>query len=303
MQTKDNLCYQKIYNVDESNSLLSGLFRASASIKFSGSKIDLVIENENPSVIRYIFNLVKKFYDLELEIYFNNVKYFGNRRVYGLIIENCSNILYDTYILEKSEHFTFNDNLPYNLLKDEKLKISFIKGLCLGSGSVNNPSNSYHLEIILNSERVSSQTLELLLEFNIRAKLIKRNKTSIIYIKNIDSILKLFEYMELNDIVSDIMKIREVKEYRNMANRAYNCDSANMDRLLEASNRQIQAINKILSYSKELLNDDLYEIAMVRLENPDADLKTIGELLKKPIGKSSVFAKFKKIQNIADKIN
>ena len=82
-----------------------------------------------------------------------------------------------------------------------------------------------------------------------------------------------------------------------------NCETANIKKTVSTSIRQIDDINMIiekkgLSYLPEKLQD----IATVRVENPDASLQELGEMLDPPLGKSGVNHRLRKICRIADEL-
>ena len=94
--------------------------------------------------------------------------------------------------------------------------------------------------------------------------------------------------------------IRVQKDMRGKINRLVNCESANLNKTINASIEQIEAIQKLQRENKfNMLDDNLKEIATIRLENPNMPLAELGKKLKNPIGKSGVNYRLKKIIDIA----
>ena len=94
--------------------------------------------------------------------------------------------------------------------------------------------------------------------------------------------------------------IRIKKEMRGKVNRLVNCETANLTKIINASVEQINAIKKLKENGKfSKLNDNLKEIANLRLEYPDISYEELGEKLKNPVGKSGVNYRLKKIIEIA----
>lgn len=187
--------------------------------------------------------------------------------------------------------------------QEEQIKRLHIRELFLKSGFVNNPKKDYHLEIIFSEEEKAIETEKLLLEFNIHAKIIIKGKGYMLYIKDGEEISN---FLALIGTMSSVLKFEEVRVERDMKNninRAVNCETANLNKTIEASIKQIEAIKKIKKNKKfDSMPETLKEISELRLENPHASLIELGQMLKKPIGKSGVNHRLKKILEISEEI-
>ena len=127
-----------------------------------------------------------------------------------------------------------------------------------------------------------------------------KNKYSI-YLKEGEEISKFLALIGANKAVMQFEDIRIQREMRGKVNRLVNCETANLNKTINASIEQIAAIRKLQETGKfNKLNDNLKEIAVLRLENPDMALIELGKLLKKPVGKSGVNYRLKKIIDIAN---
>lgn len=169
--------------------------------------------------------------------------------------------------------------------KEEKLR-AIVRGVFLGSGSINNPENKYHLEIVVKNERKLEEIQKLLQQLGINAKkMITQNKYSI-YIKEGEEISKFLALIGANKAVMKFEDIRIQKEMRGKVNRLVNCETANLNKTINASIEQISAIKKLQETGKfNKLEENLKEIAILRLENPNMSLIDLGKLLKNPIRK------------------
>ncbi|MEE0865456.1 MAG: DNA-binding protein WhiA [Clostridia bacterium] len=176
-----------------------------------------------------------------------------------------------------------------------------IRGIFLGSGSINNPENKYHLEITFKQEKNLSEIGDILKKLGINSKSMKiKNKYSI-YLKEGEEISKFLALIGANKAVMQFEDIRIQREMRGKVNRLVNCETANLNKTINASIEQIAAIRKLQETGKfNKLNDNLKEIALLRLENPDIALSDLGKLLKEPVGKSGVNYRLKKIIDIAN---
>lgn len=191
--------------------------------------------------------------------------------------------------LEALEKFDFNT---------EKIEDArpFIRGLFMGSGSINNPEKKYHLECGIREEKDILKIIDLLREFDINFK--SNNKT--IYTKEGEEISKFLAFIGANKAVLKFEEIRVQRHMNNKVNRLVNCKSANLNKVLNASVEQINAIKKLKETGQfEKLNDSLKEIAELRLEFPDISLVELGQKLSIPIGKSGVNYRLNKIIKIS----
>ncbi len=183
----------------------------------------------------------------------------------------------------------------------EENKKAIIRGMFLGSGSINNPKNKYHFEISFSSENNLKFAIELINTFNIKIKkLITKDKFSI-YIKEGEEISKMLAVIGANKGVMKFEDIRIEREMRGKINRLVNCETANLNKTINASVEQIEAIEKLKKEKKfNKLNDNLKEIAELRIEFPDLSLIELGKKANPPIGKSGVNYRLKKIMEIAN---
>ena len=184
---------------------------------------------------------------------------------------------------------------------DEKNEKSLVKGVFLGAGSINNPDNKYHLEIRFSNQENEEIVLEILKKYNINFKKLDSQKNKSIYIKEGEEISKFLAFIGANKAVMKFEDIRVQRQMRGKVNRLVNCKAANLNKTLNASVEQIDAIRKLQQNGKfNKLEDNLKEIANLRLENPDMPLLELGKLLKNPVGKSGVNYRLKKIIEIAN---
>ena len=175
---------------------------------------------------------------------------------------------------------------------DELEKRALVRGLFMGSGSVNNPENKYHLEIKIENSELIRILIKTLKEFDINLKFLDKA----IYIKDGEEISKFLAFIGANKSVLEFEQVRVQREMNNKINRLVNCKTANLNKTLNASVEQINAIKKLKEnggFNK--MDKGLQELAELRLEYPDMPLAELGNKLKNPIGKSGVNYRLKKI--------
>ncbi len=195
-----------------------------------------------------------------------------------------------------------NEILSY-FLKSEILEKAFIRGTFLGSGTINNPEKKYHLEIFLKNLETAKYIIEILRKYSIDFKILERSKKYAIYTKEGEEISKFLALMGASASVLKFEEIRVYRDIKNNINRKVNCETANLNKIINSSVKQINDIKYIKERGKfNELSEQLKEIAIVRIENPDMSLEELGKLLKKPIGKSGVNHRLRKIQKIVEEL-
>lgn len=177
----------------------------------------------------------------------------------------------------------------------------FTAGIFMACGSVSDPSKDYHLEFTAPDETLAAQLSTLLGDIGVNAKTVVRRGQLIVYIKESESIEDVLTFIGAQSCTLELMNVKIYKDVRNKANRIANCDTANIDKVLKAADKQISDIKLIASVmGLDSLSDELREIAEIRLENNDMSLQEIGEILSSPISRSGVNHRFKRLAKIAD---
>jgi DNA-binding protein WhiA len=190
------------------------------------------------------------------------------------------------------------------LPKDRDEKKEFLRETFLSNGSINNPEKEYHLEIVSDSNEIALVIADLLKGYGIVAKVIEKKYNYITYIKEAESIALFLNIIGAHKALLEFENIKVTHEMNNQINRVVNCETANLSKIINASIRQIEAINKIKdTVGLKSLPDNLREIAELRLKNPDIGLLELGSLLSPPLGKSGVNHRLKKIEEIASEIS
>lgn len=189
------------------------------------------------------------------------------------------------------------------LLQNTCCKRAFLRGVFLASGSISDPRKSYHFEIVCHTKAQTEQIKEILEFFEGEPKIVRRNQRYVLYLKEGSQIVDSLNVMEAYVSLMNLENIRIEKEMRNSINRQVNCETANINKTVTAAVRQIQDIELIRDTGGlERLPENLYEMAVCRLENPDTPLKDLGQLLDPPVGKSGVNHRLRKLSQLADQL-
>ena len=182
-------------------------------------------------------------------------------------------------------------------------KRAFLRGGFLSAGSVSNPQKSYHYEISEQDGQRAGQLAELIGSFGVEAKTIVRKSYHVVYVKEGQQIAELLNIMEAHKALMRFENERIVKEVRNSVNRQVNCETANLEKTANAARKQYEEIILIRdTVGLQALDENLEEIALLRLENPEASLVELGELLSPKLGKSGVNHRLKKISEFAENL-
>ena len=208
-----------------------------------------------------------------------------------------------TYIAFIHKCEKLDEIMSIKLSNNDDIQKAIVKGAFLGAGSVTDPNKQYHLEIIFKEKSNADYVLNICKIYGINLKVLDNKDNIYLYIKESEEISKFLALIGSNKGVLKLEEIRIMKEMKNNVNRKVNCETANINKVVNASVNQINDIKLIQKLKKfDELPDYLKEIAIVRLENPEISLKALGELLDKPLGKSGVNHRLQKIHEIAEEL-
>ena len=276
---------------------LCGRVKISASDHFA-----IAIHTENLAVARKYFTLLKKAYNIDTEI---SIRQSSKLRNYTITIKHhkdAMKVLQASKLIDEYGEICENLSVSSNILiQKECCKRAFIRGAFLASGSISDPEKFYHFEIVCTTEDKAVQLKNIIQYFNIDAKIVERKKHFVVYIKEGAGIVDILNVMEAHVALMDLENVRILKEMRNSVNRKVNCETANLKKTVSAAVKQIEDIKFIRDkVGLSVLSDNLEEMARLRLDNPDASLKELGEMLTPAVGKSGVNHRLRKICEIAD---
>ena len=187
-----------------------------------------------------------------------------------------------------------------NNLKDE-VKKTILRGSFLGAGSCTDPEKSYHLEIIFGDKKNADFISNLADSYGVDFKNIIYKDKFMLYVKEADQVSNFLACIGANKAVLKLEDIRVFKEMKNNVNRMVNCETANLNKTVDAAISQIEDIKFLQKINRfDELSPEVREVAFLRLEHPESSLKELGEMLTEPIGKSGINHRLKKIQNLAE---
>ena len=283
--------------------LLSALLQTAGSIQISGKEIKARLVTESNAVARFGIALAKSIFQLESEIFVKEKSNLGRLRNFEILLfgANAEYMLHATGVLIGiGGGHEFGCGMPTELDRNECCKRAFLKGAFLGGGSMSNPQKGYHLEFVLSSEGLAAYLCELLNSYHLNAKVVIRNGTNVIYLKESDKITDFLALVSANTAILELQNIKAYKDFRNNLNRKVNCETANLQKTVSASVRQIENIRFLINeLGLERIPEPLREIAEVRVNNPDSSLQELSALLSQQLGKSGVNHRLRKLEAMA----
>ncbi len=256
--------------------------------RFKGNQVRVSLESRE--TIERFGMLLKKCLDVEITIESLKSSFFctlNDRKVLAKIIE---------YELSTSE-------ISETLARNECCRGAFLRGAFLGGGTMTDPQKTYNMEIVTYSEKIHNQFKKLLQEMGLGLNSLVKKNSFVLYTKNSDIICDALAYMGAFGSQMEILNIKIEREVRSNLTRTSNGETANMDKVIEASSRHLTAIAKIENkIGLDNLPDELREIAVMRKENKDLSLVELGKRCAPPLSKSGVNHRLKKILDFAEKL-
>lgn len=262
------------------------------SISINSTGASLKYNTENMAVAKRIYGSLTKFFALDalVEVKENQLK---KKHTYSVVAHGAENLL---KMLHAED---LGMALPPEYSQDDGSRLALLRGAFLGCGSVSNPKKNYHLEFVLNSSAFAEILKNLLLNFNIKSKIIHRKQNYVVYLNEGDGIASLLTLLGAHSSTLDLENVRVLKEMRNNVNRAVNCDTANINKTVNAAMSQLENINTIdENLGIDKLSGPLREAAALRINNPEATLQELCEMCGAT--KSAMNHRFRKLSSIAN---
>ncbi len=285
-KTKEALCRQIVSQSCCCEAELMGILMFAG--KFKGSQVRVSLESLD-SIMRFQL-LLKKCLDADTKIESMKNSFFcvlSDKKVLKRIVE------YENQTVACGETF----------IKNECCRGAFLRGAFLGGGTVSDPKKNYNMEFAIHSKKIHDEFKTFLQNMGLGFRSVKKKNTYVLYTKNSEIICDALAHMGAFSSQMEILNIKIEREVRSDITRVSNSETANMDKVMEASGKHIVAIKKLSeNVGLDSLPDELREVAVLRLENEDLSLEQLGKKLIPPLSKSGVNHRLKKILDIAEKL-
>ena len=272
----------------------------------SFDQYSIKIHSENFLVAIKVFTLIEKTFNIKVDVSIRrNIK--RQNATYSVVVrqhEDAVRILQAVKMIGGNADY-ISDIRPFSplVLQQTCCRRAFLRGAFQASGSMSDPSKSYHFEIVCDSQAAAGQIQEIMDGFGLDAKIVQRKKAYVVYLKEGSRIVDVLNVMEAHVALMELENVRILKEMRNTVNRKVNCETANINKTVSAAVKQVEDITYLRdTVGFEHLPDNLAEAALARLEHPDATLKELGETLDPPVGKSGINHRLRRLSEMAEKV-
>ena len=266
----------------------------------------LKIHTENLAVARKSFTLLRRTFNIVVDIAIRVNREKGSSYYYIVVKkhEDAVRVLQAAKLInpygEVEEELSVVKNV---VIQETCCKRAFLRGVFLASGSMSDPEKSYHFEIVCHTLEQAQQLKELMEFFETEPKIVERKERMVVYLKEGSQIVDLLNVMEAYVSLMNLENVRILKEMRNSVNRKVNCETANINKTVNAAVKQMEDIKRIRdTIGFDNIPEPLAEIAQARLDYPEATLKELGTYLDPPVGKSGVNHRLRKLAAIAENL-
>lgn len=275
---------------------LLGLLRMSGAIVIRGLNVGIHFSTENAALARRVLHMLKNNYRVQTEVVITRSRRLKKNNRYQVHVLPAPEV---SKTLDELQLLSMEGDLKNPLLASHACKRAYLRGAFLGGGSVSRPTSDYHLEMVTGNETFAHTIIKVMHSFSLKAKLTDRKNEFIVYLKDGESIINLLSVIGAHNAMMELENVRIVKEMRNNVNRVVNCETANLNKVVKAAMRQVQAIRYIDEHGGlGQLESNLQQIARLRLEHQDVSLNDLVEFAD-GLGKSGINHRLKKLQEIA----
>jgi len=295
---KNELCQFK------NETALSAKVEASCLLRMGGSlllgsqgRVGIRLATANNAVARRVLSILRAHYALHTSVLIRRGLNLRKKNVYTLMVDPTEE---GRQALEDLALWPMDTDIPDEWLTTMETRRAFLRGAFLGGGSVNKPESDYHLEFMTGNKKFAETIVRVLRLFNIVARMTERKEEYVVYIKEGDSVTGCLQIMGAQSAMMSFETVRVVKNVRNQINRQVNCETANLQKTVNAAVRQLESI-RIIERHQPLsdLPTKLLEVAQARLDNPDASLQELADTMGGHLSKSGIGHRFRKLEKMA----
>ena len=286
--------------------LLSAYVRAGAELGVKDGVPTFFIVTETESVAEFFISAFTESFLVEPTVVATMDRLSGrDKLILQCPLSHSKRILGELGLLSRDES-DVRVGIASRFKKDEDIQIAYIKGAFLSAGSCMIPSetgkNGYHLEFVFPERKSADDFCKMLWSMDLLAKIIKRKERYVVYIKNKELLSDFLSAIGVNGCLKKFSKIVEKRDEANQNNRAANCYSGNVEKTVQASVKQVFAIEKLKNSAMfEDLSEELKSLARFRLENPAMSLQELADSLK--VSKSCLSHRMRRLTELAAKLD
>lgn len=262
---------------------------------------NLKISTENSIIAKFLFQLLKKQFDIYIHVSVRKGYNYNKNYIYTLVAGEKLSLI--------NKELSLNYNIPDSYLIDDfDLKCAYLRGVFMACGSINDPKTArYHMEFSFNNLEYSEFINDLLNSYDLNSKILHRENRYIVYVKESE---KIGDFLRIVGATNALLYYENVKIYRsrkNELNRINNCEQANVDKIIQTAKNQVDDINFIKDNDLiDVLDDKLKIVCDYRIRYPEVSLVELSEIISIETGekltKSGLYHRLDKLKKISQKL-
>lgn len=191
-----------------------------------------------------------------------------------------------------------------HLVEKRCCQAAYLRGIFMGSGFIADPKGDFHFEMSVENDALAQDIAEMMQARGVNARIMQRRNAHLVYLKSGADISGFLALVGAHQSALELENARVIKSVRNDVNRQVNADMANQAKAADAAIGQVEAIRKVLNHRNPAdIPPALRDFMRLRLENPSASLKELGELAEPQLSKSAVYHRVRRIEQMAAEID
>ncbi|MDO4540783.1 MAG: DNA-binding protein WhiA [Syntrophomonadaceae bacterium] len=263
---------------------------------------ELRFSADNPIIVRKVYRLLRRLYNWQPSVGQQTERRFNRSRTFSLeCLLNEEQLEQLGQVVSYGNQYEIRRQVNNKLVSRQCCRRAYLRGFFICHGFVSRPEGNYHLELIVEDGRMATDLQKLLSAMGVSMRRSERKGQLILYIKDGEQIVDFLRVVEANNALLEFENVRILKSMRNRVNRQVNCENANLDKTVNAAVRQVDLIQLLLQKKGiKWLPQQLREVAVLRLDNPDATLKELGLLMEPPLSKGGMAYRMRRLEALAE---
>lgn len=284
---------------------LSAFLKLAGSLELAGKQdMNLYVTTDNAGTARKVFKLFKTLFEMPVTVTMESRKRLKTKKIYTVrahLGREHIDVLRDLGIMDTDGNLI--RGVAPHMVKNRCCRRAYLRGAFLAKGSVAKPEGDYHLEIILPAHDGAKALQKMTKGCGISFRLTERKKAYVLYLKEAEQIVDFLRFIGANKALLEFENVRVIKSVKNQVNRLVNCETANLEKTLDASLRQSSLIKQLLAKVRvDEIPENMRELALLRLAYPDYSLKELGAMMSPPMSKSGVAYRMRKLEGWAETV-
>ncbi|WP_425058441.1 putative cell division protein WhiA [Sporomusa carbonis] len=283
---------------------LAALIRMGGAMSIGGnSNLGINFSSENAAVARKVLSLIKRHSDIKTEVVVTRGRRLKKNNTYHVRVIPSPGVNQLLASLGIMRGDSLNVQSDSGILRKACCRRAYLRGAFLGGGSVNRPEGSYHLELVTGNAELAKSLVKIMRSLSLPGRQTERKDDYIVYLKDGNAITAFLQIIGAHNALLTFENVRVVKDMRNQVNRLVNCETANLQKTVNAAVRQVESIRLIeRTIGLDKLPPPLREVAEARLAYPEATLSELVEALEGRVGKSGINHRLRKLGELAQEL-